>query len=442
MGDNRLTIDASGRLPLVPLGDDPSDAPGLVQKRRAQQQDVAVLFDKVPLFEPPLAIAKPAKAQELVLGFDSLAKTDAPAKRAVRSTPAPALDPSHYSPELLRHNLVATRLQLNALAPDDLRRAQLEQRLQALEAYDACKAAKPTLVPASQLPREPYSPEQLTSCTDKSGGCLPFDEAVAIEEKHREVCAWTGVDPLRFEDVASGQAAAGVDRQSRELAEQANWLHVIDAETQNPLAAAAAAYSIAHGDRVGTTAAWTDLAQAVGAVAASIAGAGQKMPDFDTTEPTRLEPEPTAGLRPATSPQRYSEEEAFKSDQLAAHRSPAEIRAISEFFRANSVPSRFWGPTMKGFAPGARVEVLATDTVVVRYYGGRAGPRSFWLTERPLLDPRADLALPKENDASGVKFWVIPRGTAVLRGTAAALNGQPGGASQIYVPDPTTLRDP
>jgi len=439
MGDNRLTIDASGRLPIVPLRDDSSDAPGLVQKRRAQQQDVAVLFDKVPLFEPPLAIAKPAKDQELVLGFDPLAKTGAPAKQAVRSTPAPALDPSHYSPELLRHNLVATRLQLNAIAADDPRRTQLEQRLQALEAYDACKDAKPMLVPASQLPHEAYSPEQLTSCTGESGRCLSLGQAVAIEEKHQEVCAWTGVDPLRFEDVASGQAAAGVDRQSRELAERAKWLHVIDAETQNPLAAAAAAYSIAHGDRVDTTAAWTDLAQAVGGVAASFAGAGRKMPDFDTTEPTRVAPA-AGGPAPAAT---NGFVDHFKIAQLAAGRTPAEVEAITRFLQDSNVPPQHWVATAMGFAPGARVEVLATDTPALRYYGAEARPRSFWLTERPVANPSAQLALnPEANDASQMKMWIIPRGTAVLRGTCAPLNGQPGGASQIFVPDPSVLREP
>lgn len=45
MGDDRLTIDGAGRLPAPALGDEPGDTPGLVQKRRAQRQDVSVLMD-------------------------------------------------------------------------------------------------------------------------------------------------------------------------------------------------------------------------------------------------------------------------------------------------------------------------------------------------------------------------------------------------------------
>lgn len=425
MGD-RLTIDGAGRLPTT-LSDDLGDAPGLAEKKRLQQQDVSVLFDKVPLFEPPLAIAKPANGGAPVLGWNPFAVSAMPSKPA-KSAPPPTIDPRNYTDDALRHDLTATTLQRDALPPNTPERAALEQVLSTLQAegdrrwgsYDACEDAKPTLVRASRLPKETYSPQQLMSCSSQGGLCLSVDQATAIETRRQEVCASTGVDPLRFEDVADGHATADVDR-GRLAAEQAKWLHVIDAETQNPLAAAAVAYSIARGESLDATVARAELAQAVGGMMASVAAAGQKVPDFDTTETTAVERvlnEPAPGELTAT--QRMS---------------------MESFLRANGVPEEYVHETMMGFGRGSRVGTLKEDIHAYRYYGGGTKPRGRWLTDRPQTRPIRDLALDaRANSATNIERWIIPKGTRVLVGPVAELNGQPGGAMQYYVLEPTVLK--
>jgi hypothetical protein len=78
----------------------------------------------------------------------------------------------------------------------------------------------------------------------------------------------------------------------------------------------------------------------------------------------------------------------------------------------------------------------------VRYHSEANRARGMWVTEHPVANPASDLALPPTNTALSMKEWVIPAGTLVLRGMCAPLNDQPGGGSQIYLPDPKLLREP
>jgi len=78
--------------------------------------------------------------------------------------------------------------------------------------------------------------------------------------------------------------------------------------------------------------------------------------------------------------------------------------------------------------------------VVYRYYGGASEPRGKWVTKKLLTDPVNQLALPPGSTTEKVKQWVIPKDTEVLIGTVAPNFGKPGGAPQIYVPDPSVLK--
>lgn len=107
------------------------------------------------------------------------------------------------------------------------------------------------------------------------------------------------------------------------------------------------------------------------------------------------------------------------------------------------IPAQYAKDVPSGFAAGIRVETLQSDLHVSRYYGGKAQPQGRWVTATPAANPLKDLALDASNNtATSVAEWVIPRGTKVIQGPVAPLNGQPGGATQIYLPDPSVLRKP
>jgi hypothetical protein len=144
---------------------------------------------------------------------------------------------------------------------------------------------------------------------------------------------------------------------------------------------------------------------------------------------------------------------ALLSSERAASRvlAQSELKALSEaekaeihaFLSESKVPAHIAADVVPGFAAGSRVEVLERDVTVYRYYGGDAKrPRGRFVTETPTNNPIKDLALPPDNPATQVGKFVIPKDTKVLRGPVAPRYGQPGGGSQIYLPDYNVLRDP
>jgi hypothetical protein len=306
MGDSGLTIDPMRGSTLSLGAGSLDDAPGLAEKKRRQMQDVQVLLDNTPLFEPPpLAISTKPTAQGLALGWNpfATAASSTPAPRATVTASAPRpFDPTLYTDDALRHTLAATRLQLGALPASSPQKPVLEQRLQQLQSegdkrwgsYDACEDARPTLLPASRLPARPLlDAADLLSCSQQSGACATVDQVAAMETERQRLCATTGVDPMRFADLATGVPTVGVDHRAAEAARIAKWLAIIDSQTQNPLAAAVAASSLARGEGVDATLARVQLADAIGGVAASFAATGQRAQAFDTTAPVRIEREPT-----------------------------------------------------------------------------------------------------------------------------------------------------
>ena len=60
-----------------------------------------------------------------------------------------------------------------------------------------------------------------------------------------------------------------------------------------------------------------------------------------------------------------------------------------------------------------------------------------------VIDESVDLRyVAKDNPATHMTEWVVPAGTRVIRGPVGPLFGQPGGGSQIFIPDPSVLREP
>jgi RHS repeat-associated protein len=116
------------------------------------------------------------------------------------------------------------------------------------------------------------------------------------------------------------------------------------------------------------------------------------------------------------------------------------MREASRFLKDSKVPRKVRRQVIKAFKSDAKVETLTKDIKVHRYYGGKADPRGRWLTPQTLKNPAKKLALPPGSTAEKVKSWTIPKGTKVLTGRAARNFGQPGGAKQIYVPDPSVLK--
>jgi hypothetical protein len=120
---------------------------------------------------------------------------------------------------------------------------------------------------------------------------------------------------------------------------------------------------------------------------------------------------------------------------------PAERQTATDFLSGAGTPAKYFDDILMGVASGVKVETLGEDLRVVRYSGGSAQPAGRWLTEAPVRDPVSDLALKtQDNTAKFLDTFVIPKGTTVLRSPVAPLNGQPGGATQIFIADSTVLR--
>ena len=89
-------------------------------------------------------------------------------------------------------------------------------------------------------------------------------------------------------------------------------------------------------------------------------------------------------------------------------------------------------------------EVTTTDTSVYRYYGGRSGERSHWVTEQWIDTPAERISsfnLPSSNFADKVKNFTIPAGQPIVRSTVGQCFGAKASkCSQIYVLDKSSLR--
>jgi len=117
----------------------------------------------------------------------------------------------------------------------------------------------------------------------------------------------------------------------------------------------------------------------------------------------------------------------------------AELKQAAQFLKENGLDTAQRREVIKAFNPGAEVVKLDKDLAVYRYYGGAANPRGRWVTTSPLDDPINQLALPPGSTAENMTKWVIPKGTEVFEGTVAPNFGRPGGAPQIYLPNPNVL---
>ena len=118
----------------------------------------------------------------------------------------------------------------------------------------------------------------------------------------------------------------------------------------------------------------------------------------------------------------------------------AELKKVDRFLKKNGLNAAQRREVIEAFNPGTEVITLDKDLVVYRYYGGGANSRGRWVTIRPLNDPTNQLALPPGSTAENMKQWVIPKGTEVLKGTAAPHFGRMGGAPQIYLPNQNLLK--
>ncbi|SHF05395.1 hypothetical protein SAMN02745195_01745 [Thermoanaerobacter uzonensis DSM 18761] len=121
-----------------------------------------------------------------------------------------------------------------------------------------------------------------------------------------------------------------------------------------------------------------------------------------------------------------------------------ELREVARFLKEsgiNDISDR--RSIIEAFNPGAKVVKVEKDFKAYRYFGGKAKPRGHWLTDRLLKDPENELALPPKNKAEKVPEWIIPKGTKVLDGTVAPHEkwGRPGGARQIFLPNPEVLKE-
>ena len=123
-------------------------------------------------------------------------------------------------------------------------------------------------------------------------------------------------------------------------------------------------------------------------------------------------------------------------------KSLSEIKDTIGFFKKHKI----YPPTdmnavsvTNAFMKGAKREVLNDDLKVYRYYlDGFSHPRGSWVTPVLLPNPKQALALPQQPTA--VKEWIIPKGTEIMKGSAAENYGEVGGAVQILV-NKNSLRD-
>lgn len=88
---------------------------------------------------------------------------------------------------------------------------------------------------------------------------------------------------------------------------------------------------------------------------------------------------------------------------------------------------------------------LEEDLPVVRYYGGQAAQVGrYWTTQLfdSAVSATEELALNPSfgNTADRVVTGVIPKGTQILTGYAAAQGGLPGGGVQVFLENPGVVR--
>ncbi len=282
---------------------------------------------------------------------------------------------------------------------------------------DLCAMAAPTKVVVGAMVRGQELQKAVDfSCVDKNGVCMSKEDLARLEDLRQAACLRTGIDPFRFQSVAPRGAEVREDRARIAADRDMAALQNLERVAQNPFAAAG--YS---GARLGGASEQTsqDVGKVAGVLgdAAIAIGAG------------------VVGVRAARAPAI-----ARGAVQPLTATEAAEVRT---FLVAVKTPTRFVGETMEGLGAGTRVEALAADVHVFRYHGPDGSPRGRWVTEEPVNDAIRELALKRDdNPATRMKEWTVPAGTKVLRGPVAPLNGQPGGGSQIFVPDPSVLREP
>ena len=224
------------------------------------------------------------------------------------------------------------------------------------------------------------------------------------------------MDPFRFEHVAPRGPEVGRDRDWEARQRAGAVLQNLELMTQNPLAAAAYGTARVAGatDKISESAA--QLAGAAGDVLLAV-GAGKM------------------AVRVAMAP-------AIEKP-LTGPLTPAETAAARAFLIEANTPAKYIDETLRGFATGTRVETLKSDVHGFRYHGSMETARGRWVTEEPVNVPIRELALNrKDNPATHMTEWIVPSGTKVIRGPVGPLFGQPGGGSQIFVPDPSVLREP
>jgi hypothetical protein len=110
-------------------------------------------------------------------------------------------------------------------------------------AKDPCSDARPTRILVPPHPRGAYEPPAQVefSCTKQGGLCLTKEEEEHVQALRQAVCISTGVDPMRFEKVASSHRGPAVDRDRGWERDQrdASSLRNLELMTENPFGAAA-----------------------------------------------------------------------------------------------------------------------------------------------------------------------------------------------------------
>lgn len=114
-----------------------------------------------------------------------------------------------------------------------------------------------------------------------------------------------------------------------------------------------------------------------------------------------------------------------------------ELAMGNRVLREAGVPRQYISEALQSFVPGTITTRLAGENEFgLRFYGGVSGPRSPYLQPTfPGGDVRSLTAPPPGNTLQSIKQWQIRPGVPLLEGRIRANFGQPGGGSQIYVPD-------
>ena len=105
---------------------------------------------------------------------------------------------------------------------------------------------------------------------------------------------------------------------------------------------------------------------------------------------------------------------------------------------ANSTYISQYGGNVKqvlsAYKGNPRLKVLDSNTTVYRTWGGVSGKVGHWTSPKNYGPAaRKMLSLPLENTAVNTSTFLIPKGSTVLSGKAAALFGQPGGGIQWWI---------